>query len=658
MEERAEESAAAPEPSLNQPDAAAIALALRKAPRSRRVNDKAEAFLEKQGRLIDLQAEHLHEQRELVLSRLRWGRFSDRIKALLQVMTAALGAGVLAVVSIMAWQAHKTHELVIEAFSVPPDLDRTGLTGKVAASRFLDKLEALQNATAGSDRPTESYESNWGSDFKVEIPETGLTFSEFDRLLRERLGHISHVTGEVTTTAAGIAITARMGDAPPETFAGPAADYDQLAAKAAEAVYRVSQPYRYTEYLEQQGRVQEALKVISDLAVNGPRSERGWAYSKWAIIELNDLGDAASARRLAARGLGYSPGSDINDRITMVNTEIWSGHEEADLAISRVLDHDDQKRVADTSEVFYLANKMLGRAWADFVKPDYAASARDWMEVYRQNSTVHFLRLAPAMAATAYTLGHDLPSARAAMTQVTGETESDVAWDVAVGAFLALPRYWMPAEAGRWPDALAAARAMDAALEAGKARRPIYGLMQQAWIWPLEAVALAHTGDAAGAQALIGRTRLDCYPCLRARALIATEQRDWRAAEHWFAEAVRQAPSVPLAYAEWGRMRLARGDAAGAIAVLEAGHAKGPRFADPLELWGEALAARGDAAGAVGKYADAARLAPNWGRDHLKWAEALARLGRRDEAIARLRKAAALDLTASERAEADAQRTS
>jgi tetratricopeptide (TPR) repeat protein len=193
---------------------------------------------------------------------------------------------------------------------------------------------------------------------------------------------------------------------------------------------------------------------------------------------------------------------------------------------------------------------------------------------------------------------------------------------------------------------------MDAALEAGKAKRPVFGLMQRTWIWPLEALALARTGDVAGAEALIGRTAADCYPCLRVRGLIAAEQRDWPTAERWFAEAVRQAPSVPLAYADWGRMRIARGDGAGAIAVLATAHAKGPSFADPLELWGEALAAQGDMRAASDKFADAAALAPNWGRGHLEWAKALARIGRREEARAQLRKAFALDLTAAERAEA------
>ena len=57
------------------------------------------------------------------------------------------------------------------------------------------------------------------------------------------------------------------------------------------------------------------------------------------------------------------------------------------------------------------------------------------------------------------------------------------------------------------------------------------------------------------------------------------------AAGRWFAEAVRQAPSSPFAYTEWGQTLLGKGVVDGAIAKLTLAHAKGPRFADPLELW-------------------------------------------------------------------------
>jgi len=609
-----------------------------------------DSFLRGQARLAELQAEHLHEQRGLIISRLRWGRFGDRMRALLQVMTALAGAAVVALVGAMAWEAHEAHGLAIEAFSVPPDLARSGLTGQVAASRFLDKLQVLQTATAKSDRPSQSYSSDWGADFKVEIPETGLTFSEFEKLLRERLGHVSHVSGEVVTTPTGIALTARMGDAPPKTFTGPVAAFDDLARQAAEAVYRDSQPYRYAEYLDNEGRWDEAFKVISDLATNGPRVEQGWAYAKWAVMDITDRGDPVAARRHATLGRSPGRGSDINDQIAIVNTAVWTGHEEADLAWSRTLATDAQKRLPDTSEVFYTSNKLLARAWLSYLEADFKGSSAWWRQA---NSDTDFAAgaLGPLMAATTEALGHDLPAARKTIALATEASESELAWRVAIGAFPALPRYWMLAEQGQWDKALAEARAFDAVLEAEKAKRPVYSLMQQVLSWPLEALALAHTGDVTGAQALIGKTPLDCYPCLRVRGQVAAQARDWPAAERWFAEAQRQAPSLPLAYAEWGRMRLDKGDADGAIAVLRTGAAKAPLFADPPQIWGEALMAKGDFAAASHKFAEAAKLAPNWGRSHLKAGEALTRLGRAEAARKELRTASGLDLTPAERAE-------
>jgi hypothetical protein len=110
-----------------------------------------------------------------------------------------------------------------ENVSVPPDLARDGLTGEVVATRFLDKLQAMQTATT-SERPAGSYQYNWGSDIKVEIPETGVSLREFSKLLRDRFGHSNHITGVVIRTPTGIAVTARFGDATPATFTGPESD--------------------------------------------------------------------------------------------------------------------------------------------------------------------------------------------------------------------------------------------------------------------------------------------------------------------------------------------------------------------------------------------------------------------------------------------------
>ena len=54
---------------------------------------------------------------------------------------------------------------------------------------------------------------------------------------------------------------------------------------------------------------------------------------------------------------------------------------------------------------------------------------------------------------------------------------------------------------------------------------------------------------------------------------------------------------------------------------------------------------------ALAKFAESEKYAPNWGRLHLKWGEALWFAGKQDEAKAQFARAAALDLTPSEKSE-------
>jgi tetratricopeptide (TPR) repeat protein len=219
---------------------------------------------------------------------------------------------------------------------------------------------------------------------------------------------------------------------------------------------------------------------------------------------------------------------------------------------------------------------------------------------------------------------------------------------------MGLPAYWIAAEHGDWSAALQAARAADTWLESNKAKRPVMQLMQLVWIRPLQALAMAKAGDISGADALIDTTAADCYLCLRVRGLIAAERRDWPAADRWFSEAVRQAPSVPFAYADWGAEQLQRNDADGAMAVLQKAHEVGPHFAEPLELMGEALMRKRDFRGAIAKFSQAEEAAPRWGKNQLRWSESLLRIGYERQAKAHLDKASHLSLSSSDRAELDA----
>ena len=138
-------------------DAAAMALALGGASRP-----KADAFLDKQSQLVEeqmqlarIQIEDAREQRNLHLSHLRLRRFSDYSKMALEITVGLFLLVIVGGFGAMVWSAAHSNGLVIEAFSVPPDLDNRGLTGQALASQMLDKLIAMQNATQ-SDRPAQT----------------------------------------------------------------------------------------------------------------------------------------------------------------------------------------------------------------------------------------------------------------------------------------------------------------------------------------------------------------------------------------------------------------------------------------------------------------------------------------------------------------------
>src|SRR5580692_4789550 len=109
------EASEGPEPS--NPAAVSIALDRRTSPGATAVDAEAAAFLRDQRHLINLQAEHLHEQRELQLAHLRVRRWKDRMSLSLQGLAVLAGAVIVIGFVAMAWHAHEDHGLQIDAFS-------------------------------------------------------------------------------------------------------------------------------------------------------------------------------------------------------------------------------------------------------------------------------------------------------------------------------------------------------------------------------------------------------------------------------------------------------------------------------------------------------------------------------------------------------------
>ncbi|HEX4295233.1 MAG TPA: hypothetical protein VHZ29_13950 [Rhizomicrobium sp.] len=592
-------------------------------------NPRIDALIERQIALADLQIEDLKRDDALRRWSLRFANASAVMKVAFEVAIAFIVLVVAVFIGAAIWNAAHDDGLVIEAFQVPPDMTARGLTGQTVASQLLDKLSALQAATDSARLPT-SYANNWGNDIKVEIPNTGISIGEFKRYLAAWLGHETHIDGEVFRDATGVTVTARAGGGDGASFHGAEADLDTLLQKAAESIYKRTQPYRYAVYLmydlsSQKKTWADAVPILRGLTSDPNPVERSWAYIGLGNIARYNQRDIFGSQDDFRRALAANPHSVIAFFDLSGNAFNFEQEEQAlDDAQSaeRLLQSPDPGVAGPTMAFYRLENLgLIAQSSGDFA--EMARLAERGKQLPSAMEDVRYFGLFAAQAAG---FAHDKRGAQAnlgALHAMPSEVQlrGDIACaDVWIESVLENDRAVMALE----PDCEAQQRNAypgydnDTILERG--------------YLPFLALAKARLGDVEGGERLIARTPLDCDLCVRVRGDISALKRDWNGAARWFALVSGRTPHIPFADTDWGRMLLAKGDLDGAMAKFESAHRKGPRFADPLEMWGEALIAKNRSDLALAKFEEAARYAPNWGRLHRKWGEALTWSGHKDEA--------------------------
>ncbi|HEY5047595.1 MAG TPA: hypothetical protein VII49_06210 [Rhizomicrobium sp.] len=619
-------------------NAAATSLALDGARDQPELSGVIADFLHEQKKLIAEQREQLRDQDKRTRLGIVDQRFSIALKAMTVLVCLALAAGL----ALIVWNAAGSGGLVIEPFSVPPDLAARGLTGDVVASHVLDRLAEMQ-AQTHSQRATQSYANYWGDDIKVEIPDTGVSLGELDRFLREKLGHPTHVTGEVVESQSAIDLTARAGGSGSATVSGPNIDFDKLVQRIADSVYQLTQPYLYGVYLSETDRDAEAKAEFMQLAEHGSSAERGWGYLGWSnAVELTDGEFARLA--LLRTATAYAPKAFLQRQNIVLIEDVISRPEEAirdsRLPISILSSTDHGGISADIAPLSL--KRLQGIAAVNLGAFHDAAPALGAVNDSRALSYTSIFS-ARALFARAEVGEHNLVAARAALAdqkQRQARINSDVPlvddeW----------VRMLIDTENQNWRAVLDDAHAMAPILAKNRGLRRLAFARETPWV----AYADARLGNFSQADTAISRTPGDCYVCLLMRARIRAVEGKSLQAEWWFARAVSWQPSIPFAETDWGAMLLAKGDYDGAIAKFTLANAKGPHFADPLEMWGEALMAKNRSDLALAKFEDADKYAPNWGRLHLKWGEALVYAGHKDEAAKQFAVATGLDLSGEDK---------
>jgi tetratricopeptide (TPR) repeat protein len=632
VSEEAERVGSGPEGNGAGIDPTAVALALAGASR-----EKADAFLDDQRALISDQRQHLHEQSKQI----HLDIWEKRLGVLLRGATLAIGFFVLGAFGLLVWNAANSTGLLIQSFSVPPDLAKDGLTGDAVAAKLLDRLAAMQALTS-TTRAAKSYTNNWGQDIRLDIPETGVSLAELDGFLHSKLGHDTHISGEIERTATGLDLTVRAGPDGAATVSGTVADTGGLIQRAAEAVYRITQPYRFGIYLGYMSRTAESSSIFESLSKTGPIAERGWGYSGHAIV-MADTEGLDQSLALLRKAVSIAP-ENILVRRGLAESEIQKSLPEAAVRDAQAA----MQGLAGTGRSMIRAEIIPGaqallQAEIFLEQGDFHAATSQAAVVVAAEPPGGRVSLS-ALLAMAQLGEHDTSAARTTMRE-------PIRIDSVSPGIPAFHEIWarvlLQEAMENWTGELSEENNVEALFE----KHPGIRSIPPTTVTPLFAIAEARLGRVEEAEARIARTPGDCNICLRARARIAALRGQNLRADFWFARAVADAPSVPFAFHEWGNALLSRGQPDAAIAQFKLANQKGPHFADPIEGWGEALMAKNQSHLALAKFTEAEKYAPNWGRLHLKWGEALAYAGRRDEAKKQFARAAQLDLTGAEKAE-------
>ena len=285
----------------------------------------------------------------------------------MRLATLCVGIAAACLVGAAVWDAAHDDGLVIEAFSVPPDLAARGLTGEVVANQLLANLSSFQ-AISVSARDASSFTHNWDNDIKVEIPETGVSIGEFNRFLHEWLGHQTHITGAIYRTQSGIAVTARVGSDIAPTMTGGEAELDELLRKTAESIFRAAQPYRYAQYVFNQGRrPDEGIAAQKNLIANGSPLDRFWAWNGLVTMYAAQF-DFAQSEKASRAAIALRPDS-AQSYFNLGRAERVAQHDEVALTASQTalrLKHDP-----DISAASWATIRPLIECTAAGLKGDY-----------------------------------------------------------------------------------------------------------------------------------------------------------------------------------------------------------------------------------------------------------------------------------------------
>jgi tetratricopeptide (TPR) repeat protein len=598
LKEGDEESEVQAPAALAAVDDFAVREALKRSENDPGVARKTEIFLDKQAQLLETQNKHLEEERALRVTQLRYQtlllrgqRRGQAFRTVFQILIMLIAIAIVVGIAVMLRDAFTSRSVVIEPFESPPALVARGMTGKVVASGLLDKLRYFQSVNIAARSSDRELKNAWSGEVQVAIPEVGISIGEVSRLLRARLGHDLHVSGElVQDSKNALALAVRGDGVPARTFVEDPEALGKLTAAAAEYVYGQAQPAQWTMYLATAGRNSEAIGFARSAFWRADKADRPRLLVGWAVA-LTNIGQPREAMSLARQAIALNP-QLFDARYILMYAMTILGEEEGALRAGEDMRQAAGGRPGRAAEGYYRNVDLLTfnlQANRNALVADLDSKG-DVGRIFDEE-----LKLADIDAGL-----HDPTAAELAIAE-----QKDDPSDPNILALIHFIHGELAAESGDIGQAVSEMEAFgamcaDARVSAQCARR-------SCWIAPAEE-AVGQPGKADAALKMGGRF-VDCY---RFHGDILDHRGDLAGAKTAYAGAVALAPDLPAAYYSWGLALARNGDLTGAEARFMDAHQRGPRWADPLKAWGDALVRQGRTNEALLKYDEALLYAPNW----------------------------------------------
>jgi tetratricopeptide (TPR) repeat protein len=556
------------------------------------------AMFRKQTEVLEIQKKNLEAEYEFFET--EWGPrlLALRLRTGFQVFFALFASVIGVGVAIVIYEAVQSRSVVIESFSAPPSLAADGLSGQVLASGLLDVLTRIQ-AASRANIEHRNLSNAWTNEIAIDVPETGISIGQLERMIKTRFGHDQHIQGDLVKTPMGLALTVRGTGILPKTFTGEAGALDKLLTQAGEYVFSQSQPGLWAAYLSNNDRNDEAIRFAQGAYTAVDPSERPYVLNYWANAISGKGADGANAEALP-----------LYRETVRLKPDFWIGYSNIMYALAALGDEEGVVRVG--RQMMKAAGGRPGRALEeqyqnyDAMVWDLPAIRAETIADIESNSGIG----SAAGGASAEILivaqvevqMHEVEAAalRLKTTPVDEKNLPDVAYAVFDRALLAEETEDLKAAAKQW-DTFAVAYA-----------NPIVSTINPPYIC-YAAVTYEKTGQPASADAALNAVgKLTFVDCYRFKGDVLDLRGDWLGAQAWYANAVKLGPSIPSGYYSWGVALAKHGDLEGAAAKFKDANVKGPHWADPLKTWGDVLAKRGKTKEALAKYDAALKYAPNW----------------------------------------------